>query len=597
MSRVDVQSSTRTASASPAWLHAGWQHLGVAIGASRAAPNVTQTLDGNLTALVRIALGVLMLFVAAVEPLEDAALNPLIVWLILAHIAYASVAYALAAAPASRSAGHALHYRVDAVVFVALIAMTGGSDDAVSYFAILLFLFAAMTASVGWGVGAGLRLTALTAGLFCAAMVWHLGTSEVEWSHAFLHLIYICALGVVAARWSGHHFTLHRRLALLRDAGTLSNPRFGADHTIATLLERLRRFYDANVCLLVVKNSETNGWRVRHSDREGSRDPVHEEPLSDELREALPALDEDTIAISVRRLPFQFWFPRMRVWADDGRKDEGWARDRLAFCSGAIEELLTRFGGRSWLTVPVYTGQRWAGRLHLVTGQTLNESDARFVGQVISNSMLVIENIRLLDQLASSAAHRERLRLARDLHDSVIQPFIGVQLALVAVQRALRSGDLVMAEDEVGRLLGLTTATIDDLRTGVSGLKTEPDLREGLAPALRRYAAKFAEATGIAVEVSCEGASRLGDRLGAELFQVVVEGLSNVRRHTSAARAAVRLLVDTDRATVQIEDHSRRKPAEFTPQSIRERASALGGRMSVDRRRDGRTVVEVTIPL
>jgi signal transduction histidine kinase len=543
-----------------------------------------------------------MLFVAAVEQRENTAFHPLVVWVILAHIAYASVAYVLVARPArsaSPSAAHALNYRVDAVVFVVLIAMIGGTDNGVSYFAILLFLFAAMTASVGWGAGAGLKLTALTATLFAAAMLVRAGTSGVEPSHVFLHLTYIVALGVMAARWSGHHFTLHRRLALLRDAGTLSNPRFGADRTVGTLLERLRQFYDANVCLLIVKSHDAGGWRVRHSDRDGASDPVQEEPLSDELRDALPSLDHDTAAIYVRPEPLQFWSPRARIWADDPRKDERTLSERLVSCSSTIEELLGRFGGRSWLSVPVYTRQRSSGRLHLVTRQALNPADARFVALVIGNSMLVIENIRLLDELASSAARRERHRLARDLHDSVIQPFIGVQLALVAVDRALKSGDSATAADEVGRLLSLTNAAIDDLRTGVSGLKTEPDLREGLAPALRGFAAMFAEATGIAVDVSCEGAGRLGDRLGAELFQVVVEGLSNVRRHTSAARASIRLAVHTDSVTLQIEDQegSRGTPAAFTPRSIRERTSALGGHLSVDRRRDGRTIVEVTIPL
>jgi signal transduction histidine kinase len=310
-------------------------------------------------------------------------------------------------------------------------------------------------------------------------------------------------------------------------------------------------------------------------------------------------MDEDTIAIYVRRLPFQFWLPRAFVWAEDLRKNDGPSGERLTFRTATIEELLTRFGGRSWLSVPVYTGQRWAGRLHFVTSRTLNESDARFVAQVIGNSMLVIENIRMLDELASGAAHRERLRLARDIHDSVIQPFIGVQLALAAVRQALRSGDSATAEDEVGRLIGLTNATIDDLRTGVSGLKTEPDLREGLLPALHRYAARFSDATGISVDVSCDGVNGLGDRLGAELFQVIVEGLSNVRRHTTATHASIRLFVDTDHVTLQIEDQERsaRASTAFTPRSIRERASALGGHMTVDRRRDGRTIVEVKIPL
>jgi len=131
-------------------------------------------------------------------------------------------------------------------------------------------------------------------------------------------------------------------------------------------------------------------------------------------------------------------------------------------------------------------------------------------------------------------------------------------------------------------------------------LKAETDLgADGLLPDLRRYAARFAEDTGIRVEVFCEEAIRLGDRLGAELFQVAVEALSNVRRHTAATHAAIRFLADKDHVTLRVENQepSEGRPTPFTPRSIHERASALGGHVSVDRRRDGRTIVEVRIPL
>ncbi len=566
--------------------------------AGRRASPATETLDVHLTAIVRLVLSLTMVLVAAVEPRESAQLDPVILAVILAHIAYASVAYVLVVRRDSKLATHALNYPVDAAAFVLLISITGGTDNPILYLAILLFLFAATTASFGWGVGAGLRLTIVTAGLFSAAMLGRAGISTIEWPHAFLHLSYIVGLGVVAAQWSGHHFTLHHRLALLRDASVLSNPRFGVDRTIGTLLDRLRDFYDANVCLLVERNTDEGGWRMRRSDREGSTSAGREEYLPIELEDTLLRMPQSAVAVFVKP-PFRWWLAPPHFWSEDSRKDGGAFGDQTSYMA-PIEFLLTRFGGRSWLSVPVYSGQHWRGRLHLTARQALRASDARFVTQLIGSSMLVIENIRLLDQLASDAAHRERLRVARDIHDSVIQPYIGVQLGLVAVQRALKSGDSRTAQDEVGRLLNLTNMTIDDLRAGVGGLKSEADPGgNGLFPALRRYAARFAQETGITVDVCCDEGLRLGDRLGAELFQVVVEALSNVRRHTAATKAAIRLLADDDHVALLIENQepSEARPIPFTPQSIYERASALGGRVTVDRRRDGRTIVEIRIPL
>ena len=80
---------------------------------------------------------------------------------------------------------------------------------------------------------------------------------------------------------------------------------------------------------------------------------------------------------------------------------------------------------------------------------------------------------------------------------------------------------------------------------------------------------------------------------------MALEALSNVRRHTSAKQVEIRLLADKDHVTLQVENQERPegRPTSFTPRSIRERASALGGHLSVDRHRDGRTIVEVRIPL
>jgi signal transduction histidine kinase len=218
---------------------------------------------------------------------------------------------------------------------------------------------------------------------------------------------------------------------------------------------------------------------------------------------------------------------------------------------------------------------------------------------VIERGMVVIENVRLVDRLASTAAQRERQRIARDIHDSVIQPYIGLQYGLTAVERRLKAGNAEAAQEEVRRLLGLTGEAIEQLRGQVGALKSETaSSPDELMSALRRYAERFAEDSGIVVDVIGGEAVRCGDRLGAELFQMAVEGLSNVRRHTSATHAAIRLLTGTDHVTLQVENwepgNGRRRS--FTPRSISERATALGGRVMVDRRRD-RTLIEVRVPL
>jgi signal transduction histidine kinase len=79
---------------------------------------------------------------------------------------------------------------------------------------------------------------------------------------------------------------------------------------------------------------------------------------------------------------------------------------------------------------------------------------------------------------------------------------------------------------------------------------------------------------------------------------MAVEALSNVRRHAASTHSVIRLLSDEDQITLQVENQESRDvgPNTFTPVSISERAAALGGHVTVDRHRDGRTIVEIKVP-
>src|SRR5215213_9325056 len=86
------------------------------------------------------------------------------------------------------------------------------------------------------------------------------------------------------------------------------------------------------------------------------------------------------------------------------------------------------------------------------------------------------------------------------------------------------------------------------------GLKSIGEHESILVPSVRRFAATFAETTGIAVQMEAAGDMRLNDRLSAELFQMVTEGLSNIRRHTHAMQARIVLAHRNNHVVLRIED-------------------------------------------
>jgi len=201
-------------------------------------------------------------------------------------------------------------------------------------------------------------------------------------------------------------------------------------------------------------------------------------------------------------------------------------------------------------------------------------------------------------------------RIAHDIHDSVIQPYLGLQFGLAALDQKLEAGHTSIREN-VQELLELTVHELAALRRFVGGLRTNEERMDILLPAIERYAERFSLVTGIKVDVAAHGKIKVNDRLAAELFQIVAEGLSNVRRHAFCRDAMVEISCKETSLLLQIKNSRPRTGAatdgergeaqdgvkSFRPHSIAERAASLGGDTQVFVDEKDYTVVSVGIPL
>ncbi len=476
-----------------------------------------------------------------------------------------------------------------------LIGSSNGTDSIFFFFP----FFAIMVASFQRGFTSGWRVTLVAAVLF-TGVGFMMAPDEPEFmlNSFLLRPTSLLVLGYMIACWGGAETILRRRLALLKDVSMLSNPRFGVDRTFGALMERLRAFYDADMCMLVMAEPHTGGHTLRRVSRQTPGADGRAEALTKDVVHLLLALPATQAQVSGSVSRAWGWFGAvMRVQAYDVVSGE-----RLP---EPLQEISDILAAEAYITVPVRYRGETVGRLYLTATRryTFEGSDVDFLLQVLEQTMPTIDNIRLVDRLASDAAEAERRRIARDLHDSVIQPYIGLQMGLVAIQKnlAMHSPDVY---EDLEQLLTLTNAGIADLRHYMGELRETgaPEsglLPAGLLPAVQRFARKFAEATGISVNVEAKTALPVHDRLAAEVFQMVAEGLSNVRRHTRSAQATVTLACDHDHLHLSIANDTApgTVPVPFTPRSITERAIALGGRAHVEWPARGGTVVLVDIPL
>jgi signal transduction histidine kinase len=151
----------------------------------------------------------------------------------------------------------------------------------------------------------------------------------------------------------------------------------------------------------------------------------------------------------------------------------------------------------------------------------------------------------------------------------------------------------------IERLLHQSREEIVQLRRLVQGPKTGVERFDVLVPATQRFAYKFSAVTGIQVQVEASGAPHVSDRLAAEVFHIVTEGLSNIRRHSQAASASITLGQQDTYFIVQSSKNKRDGAAFglFSPRSITERTTALGGRVRVERQGQTYAAVITEIPL
>jgi signal transduction histidine kinase len=483
----------------------------------------------------------------------------------------------------------ALEHWIDITWYLVLIALSGGSSSV--YF--LLFFFAILVAAFRSGVNAGLWAAAFSAALFTMVGYPAAPADEFQLSRFLLRPIFLLVLGYLIAYWGGQERKLQRQLGLLKDVTGTLNPRFGTSHLIGHVVRMLREFYEARACLLVFPEEGADSARLFRAEAGGDKSPpVVEQAPAESVRALLPPQGEQVLICTAERRGL--WSRALHCEAFDVTTHEP-----AAVPPDVYETISHALGARCFLSLPVDYRPGVTARLFVADAtKRLNKSDADFIIQVFEQTKPFIENVRLVDTLASGAAQEERQRIARDIHDGVIQPYIGLQLGLEALRRlADGNGELAQA---IERLLALTESGVEELREYVGGLKAGGARKGSLLPALRRFGAKFSEATDIAVRVESNTDDLfINDRLAGEVFQMATEALSNIRRHTEARAAVVHVGCDSKTLRLRVTNDGRAgdNADTFSPRSITERAASLGGTVTIRRPAAGGAVVEVKIPL
>ena len=542
-----------------------------------------ESVDERLVNFTRLVLALSALLIIYVDPSEPDRLVKITYTTLALYTVYSAVVYFLSIRRQSAFRGIPLHW-LDVAWYVVLVSLSSGTNSLFFFF----FFFVILAASFSSGYRAGLDVTIVSATLFVTVGYFTTPT-PIEPNRFLLRPVCLATIGYLMAYWGGSETTHKRRLALLKDVSRSSNPRFGVDQTISCIMIKLREFYDAETCLVINTRADSNAHILRRVDRRHAELGNRVESVGAEAAQLLAWPSE--WAVTWR--PEKRWFRNTACSIYDFVSGEH-VKDVDCEPYAAIVDLLA---SDTFITIPIYQRNTFTGRLYLTTkGRYFNYSDVDFLRQLMDHVMPMIDNIELVDRLASQASEYERQRISRDIHDSAIQPYIGLKLGLEALRRHMTNGDEVAGG--LAELVERTDSVIRDLRTYVGVLQgpASGEHSNVLSSSVERHAKQLGEFYGIAVDVRVATTANMNNRLAAEVFQIVREGLSNIKRHTSSAAARIRMTSLNGDMVLDIENDASAGES-FTPRSITERAIALGGRVSVNVSEAGCTIVSVVIPM
>jgi signal transduction histidine kinase len=185
-----------------------------------------------------------------------------------------------------------------------------------------------------------------------------------------------------------------------------------------------------------------------------------------------------------------------------------------------------------------------------------------------------------VEQLATS---RERVRLARELHDTLAHTLSALVVQLEAVD-ALREGDPAGSEAQLAKVRAQARAGLGETRRAILDLRSSPVEEVGLAAALARLAEKWG------VEYSPGGEEVLLPTVQANaLYRIAEEALANAERHADASRIGLRLeTMDASSLALVVEDDGRGfdpdavEPERVGLTGIYERAALIGAEVTVE---------------
>ncbi len=275
----------------------------------------------------------------------------------------------------------------------------------------------------------------------------------------------------------------------------------------------------------------------------------------------------------------------------------------------ALALLKTQHPFHSVVAVAFLFGGEWRGRVFMFDPSARGEKqeELRFLLDLVRQVGPAVYNVYLLHRLRRRAGAAERAKFARELHDGAVQSLIAVEMQVDVLRRQATGAGSIGSE--LGRIQGLLREEVLKLRELMQQMKSIDVDAQRLLPVLQDTVERFQRETGIAARfISDLDDLDMPQRVCRELVRIVQEGLVNVRKHSGARHALVRLGSSDNQWNLTLEDdgqgfafsgrmsHDQLDEMGKGPMIIKERLRLIAGDLTVESNPGQGTRLEIRVP-
>jgi signal transduction histidine kinase len=255
------------------------------------------------------------------------------------------------------------------------------------------------------------------------------------------------------------------------------------------------------------------------------------------------------------------------------------------------------------LAVPIKQGNQTLGFIFAASKTEpggFTEQDQRMVSLFAAHAAIALTNARLYERGRELSVLEERSRLARDLHDAVSQKLFSVRVKAAAAA-VLVDRDPARAIEEISSVADLAGQAHAELRAVIDGLAPPELAAGGLVGSVRGYARLAASTYGADVLVEAGELPCLERQWETALYRIAQEAIGNALRHSGSARVTVTLGCRPRGVFLEVADDGsgfepRSPHAGLGLASMRDRAAAAGGRLTISSAPGRGTKVRLSIP-